>query len=124
MCHSFRNEFIPMQVSLVHYLNCILFDSPPLVKERLTLKLGHFSKDLWSSTSRETFCNHKLGECFLCSCKDKPDLILECPLKDRILTYNFNAGLFAQIFLFITLLMPLMGPWGPTEREASLVVKR
>ncbi|XP_028443958.1 uncharacterized protein LOC114561975 isoform X2 [Perca flavescens] len=33
---------------------------PAVVKERLKLNLGNISKDLWSSTSREAFCHHKL----------------------------------------------------------------
>ncbi|XP_044056382.1 uncharacterized protein si:dkey-13m1.5 [Siniperca chuatsi] len=36
--------------------------SPPVVKERLKLNLGNFSKDSWSCTSREAFCYHKLGD--------------------------------------------------------------
>ncbi|XP_034737111.1 uncharacterized protein LOC117950303 [Etheostoma cragini] len=35
---------------------------PAVVKERLKLHLGNFSKDFWSSTSREAFCHHKLGD--------------------------------------------------------------
>ncbi|XP_051233428.1 uncharacterized protein si:dkey-13m1.5 [Dicentrarchus labrax] len=35
---------------------------PPVVKERLKLNLGHFSQDSWSSTSKETFCHHKLRD--------------------------------------------------------------
>ncbi|XP_037626106.1 uncharacterized protein LOC119488471 [Sebastes umbrosus] len=34
----------------------------PVVKERLKLKRGNFPKDLWSSSSREAFCHHKLGD--------------------------------------------------------------
>uniref|UniRef100_A0A3B4U4D7 Si:dkey-13m1.5 n=1 Tax=Seriola dumerili TaxID=41447 RepID=A0A3B4U4D7_SERDU len=36
--------------------------SPPVVKERLKFKLGNFSKDSWSSTTKQTFCHHKLGD--------------------------------------------------------------
>ncbi|XP_040895693.1 uncharacterized protein LOC121183007 [Toxotes jaculatrix] len=36
--------------------------SPPVVKERSKLNLGNFSKDSWSSTSKEAFCYHKLGD--------------------------------------------------------------
>ncbi|XP_068446011.1 uncharacterized protein [Clinocottus analis] len=32
---------------------------PPIVKERLKLNLEHFSKNLWSCTTREDFCHHK-----------------------------------------------------------------
>ncbi|XP_023133972.2 uncharacterized protein si:ch211-198o12.4 [Amphiprion ocellaris] len=32
------------------------------VKERVKLNLGNFSKDSWSSSSREAFCHHKLGD--------------------------------------------------------------
>ncbi|XP_026179263.1 uncharacterized protein LOC117152616 [Mastacembelus armatus] len=37
----------------------------PVVKEHLKINFGNF-KDSWSSTSKETFCYHKLGGCFLC----------------------------------------------------------
>ncbi|CAM9181477.1 unnamed protein product, partial [Lampetra planeri] len=36
--------------------------SPPQVKEHMNVRLGHFCKDQWSSTSKETFCYHKPGE--------------------------------------------------------------
>ncbi|KAL7397247.1 hypothetical protein ABVT39_019155 [Epinephelus coioides] len=35
---------------------------PPVVKEPLKLDLGKFSKDLWLSTTRETFGHHNLGD--------------------------------------------------------------
>ncbi|XP_071342818.1 uncharacterized protein [Trachinotus anak] len=36
--------------------------SPPVVKERLKFTLGNFSKDSWLSTTKQTFCYHKLGD--------------------------------------------------------------
>ncbi|XP_034439654.1 uncharacterized protein LOC117760616 isoform X1 [Hippoglossus hippoglossus] len=34
---------------------------PRVVKEHLKINLGNFSKNPWSSTSKETYCPHKLG---------------------------------------------------------------
>uniref|UniRef100_A0A4W6EZY6 Uncharacterized protein n=1 Tax=Lates calcarifer TaxID=8187 RepID=A0A4W6EZY6_LATCA len=36
--------------------------SQPVVKHRLKLNLGNFSKAPWSSTSKEAFCYHKIGD--------------------------------------------------------------
>ncbi|CAK6972187.1 uncharacterized protein LOC122989106 isoform X1 [Scomber scombrus] len=44
---------------------------PPVMKERLKLNLGNFSKDPWSSTARETFCYHKLEDPVVLTRRDR-----------------------------------------------------
>ncbi|XP_076581947.1 uncharacterized protein LOC143317992 [Chaetodon auriga] len=46
---------------------------PLVVKEHLKLNLGNSCEDSWSSTSREAFCYHKLGECPVVLTKRNPN---------------------------------------------------